>query len=467
MLRSLKGRLLLAWSVGYLIVTVVLANLLVGARLAAAGTATGLVEYSLYVLVPGILYLAGVVGIVRTGGRIVASSPEARLVNFLLTMTIAFVLFASWAVWSVDSLIAKAILDASPATSSTNMARGLLAVLSNHTAFALPLLLGGFVITLLPAERTIEKLAWPLNLVLVLPAFLFLGAHPAPRYSLALVICTAVVVARLVLFSRLRWLRNTATVLVVVLSAISLFGWALPATAPLAEVPRDHWELLLHNNRLGMEILVPERPASTVDWRDRTLRPAWSKGESSRDGQLYVLFQLDMARAAQILAEWDQSRILRVNHLNLVDMEAWFLPSVSPRDTLLEQTLARGRTSASLTLGDKVLGMSLAEMTGSNRAFAVFNGGLVPEHLLVLKAHQFLVLHDHKVDLELVMDALVEQFGAPPQRRLSWDSLLGYQVTLWQFPLTASEAQGERLPLLRRLADPFHWRRGRGLLGPQ
>lgn len=463
-LRSFKGRLLLGWSVGYLVATVVLANLFVGSRLAAPGAAPGLVEYSLHVLLPGAVFLAGVLAVVLTGKRLTADSPEMRLVNFVLTMSIAFVLFAAWAIWSADALIAKAILDASPATSSSNMARGLLAVLSNHTSFALPLLLGGYAITLLPNGRTIEKLAWPLNLLLILPAFLFLGAHPAPRYSLALVICTAVIVANLVLFSNLRWLRNTATVLVLLLSAVSLFGWAFAPAAPLAEVSRDHWELLLHNQRLGMEILVPERPASIVQWRDRTLRPPWSKEESIRDGQLYSLFQLDMARAAQVLAGWDESRVLRINHLNFVDMEAWFQPTVSPRDVLLEQTMRRGRTAASLTLGDKVLGMSLGEMTGSNRAFAVFDGTRVPEHLLVLEAHQFLVLHNNRVDLGPVLQALSEQFGALPQQELSWDSILGYQVTLWQFQPTTGEARGGSLPLLRRLADPFRWRREHAVL---
>jgi len=457
-LGTVRGRLLLGWSIFYLLATAGLAFLFINARLNAADTPTGLMDYLLYVLLPAATFLAGIWGIERKSEPPPEEgSPLSRTINFLLTMTIAFLLFAAWAIWSADFFIAKVIINANPITSSSNVSKGLLVVLSSHTAFALPLLLGGFAVTLLLGDRSLAKLVWPMNLLFVLVIFLWLGAHPAPRYSLALVVCSAVVIARFAVTSGKPWVRRGATGFVVLLSTLSLLGWVVPKL-PLTQVSRDHWELLLHHHNFGMAILAPERPIPALTWRDRKNRPAWGTEPAPQDLRLYEMVQQDMANAAKEFANWDSSRILAVNQLNLVDIEGWFVPSVSPKDMLLEQAMELHRTTASLTLGDKILAMTIGEMTGTARADAVFEGTNVPEHLLVVKAHQFVVLHDRRMDLNPVSKALTEQFGHPPVHSSSWLSELGYRVTLWQFPSSMTDSGKRHLPLLRKLAAPLRTR---------
>jgi 4-amino-4-deoxy-L-arabinose transferase-like glycosyltransferase len=453
-----RGRLLFAWSVLYLLATASLAYLFINSRMAAANSPTGFVDYLLYVLLPAATFLAGIWGLRRISGKPPEEgSPLARSINFLLTITVAFLLFAAWAIWSADFFIAKIIINANPITSSSNVSKGLLVVLSNHTAFALPLLLGGISVTFLLKDRSLEKLVWPLNLLFVLAVFLWLGAHPAPRYSLALVVCSAVVIARFAATSSQPWVRRGATGFIVLLSTLSLLGWVVPK-APLTEVSRDHWELLLHHHNFGMAILAPERPTPALTWRDRKNRPAWGTEPASQDLRLYEMVQHDMELAAREFARWDSSRILAINQLNLVDIEGWFVPSVSPKDMLLEQAMDLDRTTASLTLGDKILAMTIGEMTGTARADAVFDGTNVPAHLLVVQARQFVVLHGTAMDLTPVANALAEQFGGPPLHSTSWLSELGYGVTLWHFPTTKAEGTNGYLPLIRDLAEPLHWR---------
>jgi 4-amino-4-deoxy-L-arabinose transferase-like glycosyltransferase len=458
-LGHLRGRLLFGWSILFLLATAGLAYLFISSRMAASDSPTGGVDYLLYVLLPTATFLAGIWGLQKMSGKPPEEGlPFSRSINFLLTMTVAFLLFAAWAIWSADFFIAKVIINANPITSSSNVSKGLLVVLSSHTAFALPLLAGGFAVTILLHDRSLEKLVWPLNLLFVLVVFLWLGAHPAPRYSLALVVCSAVVISRFAVTSSQPWVRRGATGFVVLLSTLSLLGWVVPKV-PLTEVSRDHWELLLHHHNFGMAILAPERPTPALIWRDRKHRPAWPEEPAPQDLRLYEMVQHDMSVAAEQFAIWDSSRILAVNQLNLVDIEGWFVPSVSPKDMLLEQAMALDRTTASLTLGDKILAMTIGEMTGTARADAVFDGTNVPDHLLVVKARQFVVLHDGAMDLTPVAKALTAQFGGPPLHFSSWRSALGYTVTLWHFSATYAEPDAEYLPLLRNLAEPLRWRK--------
>lgn len=454
-LGTTRGRLIFAWGLLTMLATLGLGLVFARFRLENAAPYSWTLRYALHVLLPVALFPAGLFALSRTRfGPPAPASPEARTVNFFLTLATTYAVFAAWVVWSADFFVAKLLVNVNPITDSATVARGLLRVVANHTPFALPLLVCGIALLLIAGERRLEKVIWPLNLICVLAFFQVLGAHPAPRYSLALVICTAVVVAYLVANSGQRRVRSVAATLIIALSLVSLIGWSVLPRKTLAEVPRDQWGVFHGNNNLGCTLLAPEGPAQAVAASSNRSNPHLVTLSLQRGLSLYQMLRSDMSRAAIQLANWDPSSVLAVNRLDLIDLQGWFEPpGVSLFDMLHIEAMSRHRTTASLTLADKLIKMAIMEMVGLHSE-EIFSVPEVPDHFLIVRAHQFMVIHDQTVDLNPVAAALTRQFGGSPIHEESWTSLLGFTVTLWEFPRTAEEAHNGNLPLLRTLTSP-------------